>query len=109
MEKEQQNQLLEALQACQAACNQCFDACLEEDHVGHMTTCLRLDRECADMCAYLAQAVQRGSPFVTELAAVCAKICETCADECAKHDDEHCQQCAKMCRECAQVCREVAA
>lgn len=41
------------------------------------------------MCAYLEQALGRNTPFVTELATACAKICESCGNECKKHDHEH--------------------
>ncbi len=70
--------------------------------------CIRLDRECADICGYLEQSIARGTPFISELAAVCAKICDACGDECKKHDHAHCQQCADACFKCAQACKSVA-
>ena len=108
MTHEQQQQLIQTLHDCVAACNHCFDACLKEDHVDMMAECIRLDRECADICALLEQAVARNSPFVADLAAVCAKVCEACANECQKHDHEHCQRCAEACFKCAEACRAVA-
>jgi len=42
--------LVRTVTACQAACNNCFDACLEEDDVKMLAECIRLDRECADAC-----------------------------------------------------------
>jgi hypothetical protein len=83
------------------ACNHCFDACLKEDDVKMMAECIRLDRECAEVCAVLEQAAARNSPFVPQLAQVCA-------EECRKHDDQHCQDCAEACSKCAEVCRKVA-
>ena len=100
--------LVMKVSACQEACNICFDACLQEDDVAMMAECIRLDRECADMCNHLEQAILRGSPFVSELAAVCAKICEACGNECKKHDHDHCQKCADACFKCAEACRNVA-
>lgn len=100
--------LLASLHDCMVACNHCYDACLQEDDVKMMTACIRLDRECADFCSYFEQAISRGTPFIAELAAVCAKICEACARECEKHSHEHCQQCAKVCFACAELCRQVA-
>lgn len=108
MSHEQHRELLEVLHECMTACNHCFDACLKEDHVEMMKECIRLDRECADICGYLEQAISRGTPFIRELAQVCATICEACAKECGKHAHEHCQQCAKACERCAEVCRQVA-
>lgn len=101
-------QLLSTLHDCAAACNHCFDACLQEEDVKMMAACIRLDRECADFCSYLEQAIMRNSPFVKQLAAVCAEICDACAEECGKHDHEHCKQCATTCKACADACRQFA-
>lgn len=110
MAHEHPQQLLETLHECMAACNHCFDACLKEDEVKMMAECIRLDRECADMCAYLEQAITRNSPFVSQLAKVCAEICQTCGDECQKHADmhDHCKHCAEACHRCAEACRSIA-
>ncbi|MFC4388006.1 four-helix bundle copper-binding protein [Gracilibacillus marinus] len=101
-------ELLETLHECMTACNHCFDACLGEEDVKMMSACIRLDRECADMCNYLENAITRNSPFVAELAAACAKICEACGNECKKHEHEHCQRCAEACLKCAEACKKVA-
>ena len=34
-------------------CTACADACLGEDDVGELTRCIRLDLDCADLCAAL--------------------------------------------------------
>lgn len=103
----QHQQVMQALHDCMAACNYCYDACLQEDHSNHMSECIRLDRECADMCNYLESAIARNSPFIQELAVVCAKICEACGEECKQHDMDHCQQCADACFQCANACRQL--
>lgn len=110
MAHEKHQELIQALHDCSAECNHCFDACLQEEDVKMMAQCIRLDRECADICALLEQAISRNSPFVSELAAVCAKICDACGDECAKHADhhDHCRRCAEACRRCAEACRSIA-
>lgn len=100
-------QIIKTLHDCMEACNYCYDACLNEDHSHDMSDCIRLDRECADICHYLESAIARNSPFVQELAIVCAKICEACGEECKKHDMEHCQQCADACFKCANACRQL--
>lgn len=97
--------LVETLLACQQACNHCFYACLEEDDVKMMAACIRLDRECADICSITLDFLQRESNILPEILEACIKSCEACADECEKHDHDHCQQCAKACRECADACR----
>ncbi|MGI1806677.1 four-helix bundle copper-binding protein [Exiguobacterium sp. TDN 0502] len=105
--KAEQNELIDALQNCIVTCNTCFDACLSEEHVSAMTDCIRLDRDCADICSLLVQAVVRNSSQVTTLAAACIEICENCARECAKHDHEHCQNCAEACLACAKHCQQL--
>ncbi|PLR95029.1 four-helix bundle copper-binding protein [Bacillus sp. T33-2] len=100
--------VIEALHECMVACNHCYNACLEEEDVKMMANCIRLDRECADICAFLEQALVRGTPFAAELAAVCAKICEACGNECNKHVHEHCKKCAEACFKCADACRILA-
>lgn len=107
MVPEQEFEFIQSLQNCMVACNNCYNACLQEDDVKMMAQCIRLDRECADMCAFLAQAVSRKSPFVSEMATVCAFICDACGNECKKHDHEHCQVCADACFTCAEACRSM--
>ena len=108
MAHEQHQQLIQTLHECMEACNHCYDACLKEEDVNMMAKCIRLDRECADICAFLEQALMRGTPFSSDLATVCAKICEACGIECQKHDHKHCQRCAEACFKCAEVCKEIA-
>ncbi len=96
------------LHECMAACNHCFDSCLQEDNVKMMAGCIRLDRECADICSYLEQALVRNTPFVSELSQVCAEICLACGDECKQHDHQHCQECAQACFESAEECKKLA-
>ncbi|WP_425331157.1 four-helix bundle copper-binding protein [Jeotgalibacillus proteolyticus] len=45
--------------------NHCFDACLREENVEMVRECIRLDRECVDICAFPEQAIARNSPFVS--------------------------------------------
>jgi hypothetical protein len=105
MAHEQHRELIQALHECMTACNHCYDACLEEKELHKMANCIRLDRECAEICSYVEQAITRGTPFLSELTAICATICEACGAECKKHDHDHCQQCAEACFKCAKICR----
>ncbi|KZO00536.1 four-helix bundle copper-binding protein [Pseudobacillus badius] len=105
MATEQYSGLLQALHECMEACNRCFDACLKEKDVSMMTACIRLDRECADICGFLEAAIARNSPFISSLTKLCADICEACGNECKKHHHDHCQRCAEACMKCAEACR----
>ncbi|WP_081622802.1 four-helix bundle copper-binding protein [Heyndrickxia acidiproducens] len=99
---------INACRECMEACNQCYSACLNEDNVKMMAGCIRMDRDCADICAFALQAMQTSSPFVKQICSLCAEICEACGQECKKHDQEHCQKCAEICFRCAEACREMA-
>jgi Domain of Unknown Function (DUF326) len=108
MSREKYQTLVKALHHCMEACNHCYDSCLGEDDLKMMAGCIRLDRECSDICGFLEQALLRGTPFASELASVCAAICEACGNECKKHDHHHCQVCADACFECAEECKKIA-
>ncbi|MBH0229172.1 four-helix bundle copper-binding protein [Halobacillus yeomjeoni] len=108
MSHENYQKVIDALHECMEACNHCYDACLQEDDINPMAQCIRLDRECADICSYLEQALVRGTPFAAQLANVCAEICEACGNECKKHNHDHCQKCAEACFKCADACKSIA-
>lgn len=94
---------------CWIACEMCSDACLDEEDVKMMVRCIRLDRDCADMCRAAVGAMVRGSGNAAEICRACAVACEACAKECEKHQHEHCRICAEACRRCAEECRKMAA
>ncbi|GAA4359192.1 hypothetical protein GCM10023185_25590 [Hymenobacter saemangeumensis] len=106
---QQNQQLLDALAACVAACEHCATACLQEDHVKMMAACIALDRDCADICALTARFLARGSAHAQHLMRECAEICRLCGDECSQHQHEHCQACAAACRRCEEACRQAMA
>lgn len=97
--------VLEALNRCVAACENCITACLHEEHVQHMVGCILLDRDCADICALTARFVARGSAHAKHVMRECIELCQLCHTECAKHNDTHCQQCAAACKACIEVCK----
>lgn len=90
---------------CMVACNHCYTACLEEEDIAMMKECIRLDRQCADICGFAAQAMSTNSMYAREICRICAEVCEACGNECKKH----CQECAEACLRCAKICREMAA
>jgi hypothetical protein len=73
-----------------------------------MAECIRLDRDCAEICWGAAAFMSRGSRFAYDLCRVCAEVCLACGDECDKHDHDHCRICAEACRHCAEECRRMA-
>ena len=111
MSHEKNQGLIDALNNCAAACNHCATACLDEQDVKMLARCIKLDRDCADLCQLVASFVARGSEHAEHLMAECAELCEACAEECEKHTAhgmQHCRECAEACRRCAEHCRDMA-
>src|SRR5207244_3196848 len=102
MPHEQHRSCIEACARCAQECEHCADACLSEDDLRGLAECIRLDRDCAEMCWLASAFMSRGSQFAADLCRVCAEACEACGDECARHEHEHCQRCARACRDCAE-------
>lgn len=103
--KETNTTLLIALAECANACNMCLTACLSEPEVKMMTHCIKLDMDCAQICALTSAFVTRGSAHSKHLLEECAEICGKCANECEKHDYDHCKTCAEACRKCEEACK----
>jgi len=98
-------ELVNTLAECQAMCNYCFNACLGEKDVHMMVKCIKLDKECSEICGLTISSVSSDSSLAKEILKVCAKACQACADECKKHQVSHCQECAKACQKCADACK----
>lgn len=103
---------IEEAYACAQACTSCADACLAEDMVADLRQCIRLNLDCADICAATGAMASRrtGSNEAVLAAAIkaCAEACNRCAEECEKHagKHEHCRICAECCRRCATACND---
>lgn len=111
MAHEKNQELMEALSNCAAACNHCAVACLQEQDTKMLERCIRLDLDCAEICMLAASFVARDSEHANHILKECAEICEACAQECEKHAAhgmEHCRMCAEACRQCAEACLHVA-
>lgn len=100
---------IEACVECWLACEMCSDACLDEEPIEPLVRCIRLDRECAEMCQAAARAMVRGSDEAPAICELCATLCDRCAEECERHEHGHCRACAEACRRCAEECRRMAA
>ena len=108
MAHEKYKTCIDACVACAQECEHCANACLSERDVKKMADCIRLDRDCADICWSSAGWMSRDSQFAADLCRLCAEICDACGAECEKHEAEHCQHCAEACRRCAEECRQMA-
>lgn len=106
MEQRNNQALIQTLLDCALACEYCASSCLEEEHVKMMTSCIKLDRDCADICLQAARLLQRNSVIAYQYLLLCEEICRLCAEECGKHDHKHCKACAEACIKCADACHK---
>jgi hypothetical protein len=93
------------------SCTACADACLSEKHLESLVACIRINLDCAAVCAatgnIMSRANKRGNRQPLEaLLTTCIAYCRSCADECSRHANmhKHCDVCAKACRGCAECC-----
>jgi hypothetical protein len=97
---------------CAQACTSCADACLGEDVVQDLRQCIRLNLDCADICAVTGAVATRrtgsNEDVIRRLLQACETACRLCGAECARHagQHEHCRVCAESCRRCEQACGE---
>ncbi len=104
---------IEACLECTTTCTTCADACLAEKNAGELVGCVRLNLDCADVCAITARLLARPShrdqPALRAQLQACAAICRACADECSRHAPhmEHCRICADSCHACVQACESM--
>lgn len=97
---------------CAQVCNACADACLGEDMLGDLVACIRIDLDCADICAatgaVLARTATTGEATAVLLRA-CMAACAACAEECQQHAamHKHCRICADACRRCLNACEKL--
>ncbi|QZN84185.1 four-helix bundle copper-binding protein [Cellulomonas sp. C5510] len=106
---------IESLVECSQACTACADACLSEEMVAELRTCIRTNLDCADSCGTTARILSRHTGYDANLTRAhleaCIAACRACGDECEQHAGmhEHCRVCAEACRACEQACRELLA
>jgi hypothetical protein len=105
---------IDACNDCAQACTACADADLAEAEVQTLIRCIRLDLDCADICAATMRVLTRQTAFDAAIARsllqACVTACKTCGDECeihAAHGMEHCRICAEACRRCEQACQRM--
>ncbi len=101
---------IDAAAACAVSCSACASACLSETGMD-MTTCIRDDLDCADICETTARVLARlnrsDKQLTRSLLATCIEACVQCASSCAPHRDhhEHCRLCEEACLRCEAACQ----
>lgn len=100
----EQAQIIKELVNCALACDSCSSRYLTT--AAHLTRCIELARDCADMCFLGSRLMMRNSELGDEMLRVCEEACRVCAEECLKYDFEYCRICAEACESCANSCQE---
>lgn len=101
---------IQACDACSAACTACADSCLSEPQFAKLIRCVRLDQDCADMCAaatrILLRQTQPDARVLTSVLQAVVIACRVCGMECDRHADklEHCRMCSSTCQDCERAC-----
>ncbi|MFF5234982.1 four-helix bundle copper-binding protein [Dactylosporangium sp. NPDC000521] len=104
---------IDTIVECGLTCTACADACLGEESVDRLARCIRLDLDCADVCAVTARMLSRhtgaDAAVIQAQVQACAAACRACADECTHHAamHQHCRLCAEACRRAEQACRDL--
>ena len=100
--------------SCVETCTACADACLAERHVERLITCIRLNQDCAAVCAATGSILSRANKvghrqLLEAQLTTCIAFARTCAAECQRHADmhQHCEICAKACQHCVDACTEM--
>lgn len=107
--------VIDALVNCSQACTACADACLSEEMVAELRTCIRSNLDCADSCDATARILSRHTGYDANVTRAhlqaCIAACRACGDECGQHAQmhEHCAVCAEACRACEQACSDLLA
>lgn len=109
MKQNPYQECIEICLECMNACNYCYVSSLKEYDLAMLRECIRINRECAAICMFAAEAISRDTMFAAGICGLCAKVCDACVEECGKHEHGHCQKCADVCQKCAEVCRRIAA
>lgn len=113
LDREKLARVIESLVACSQACTACADACLSEEMVADLRTCIRTNLDCADSCATTARILSRHTGYDANITRAhleaCIIACRACGDECRQHAGmhEHCRICAEACRDCEAACVEL--
>src|SRR5947209_18722731 len=101
---------IEACADCADSCTQCADASLSHRRLQELVKSIRLNLDCANVCATTERVVSRqtesDSDVTHAVLQACIAICRSCGDECelhGKHGMEHCKVSSEECRRCEQA------
>jgi hypothetical protein len=83
--------------------------------VVQLRQCVRLNLDCADVCAATVGVATRrtgsNEEVIRKMLDACITACRRCGEECQRHaaEHEHCRLCADACRRCETACQKALA
>jgi hypothetical protein len=107
MESQKYQDVIQDLLDCVKSCEECVIDSISGSYPQKMDRCIRLARDCKDVCSLQAKYLSRNSPIAPNLMSLCVEICMLCAEECLKHpQSKECKDCHKACLKCAETCKK---
>jgi len=98
---------IDAFVRCARESEHCSSACAAETDAYLRTECIRLTRDCGEICWTAAAYLLHDSRFAEHICQLCSEVCAACAAECEHFSDEHCRHCAAACLVCVEECGRV--
>jgi hypothetical protein len=84
---------IEAAAECAKACSTSAGACLSDDHLDRLRSCIQTELRCAGLCTQAAAELRRTATTARQpdpqLLTECAAACWACARECESHAPQH--------------------
>jgi len=102
--------LVNSARHCVQSGDECLSHCFDTFKAGDPTLAkcaVKIDNTIA-VCNALAELGNNQSPYLKDMAAVCAKVCADCEKECRIHASQHeiCATMAKACADTVAQCKE---
>ena len=69
---------IDAFVRCARECEHCGNMCEMEPDAYLRAECIRLDRDCAEICWTTAAFLLHDSPFAEQICRLCAEVCTAC-------------------------------
>ncbi|MBX9853351.1 MAG: four-helix bundle copper-binding protein [Cytophagaceae bacterium] len=96
--------IINTLLACMRASEHCCACCLEHKDTFLLRNCIKLNRECAEVCLLTSRLLERDSQFTDDMIELCIKVCRMCAEECEKFTQfDFCKEAGDACRNAEKI------
>lgn len=92
------SELVESLEKCSAACKNCAISSLQDVDRKPMSTCIKLNLHCAELCHLALSLLERDSDQASSAVKLCMAMCDECATECENYEYDQCRLSAEACR-----------